>query len=155
MRLRPFYLHPLIFAIFPVVNLYSINIYELLPASMVVPLAVYVTVAILLVVGGSLWYDYPEKGALMASAIFLISTLMGNGFLFLDKYTAGTYLLDGIRGQPLRNPKHHRRFPRAADRQVPHTDYRARKPPTAHQPTLIEGRSQAHPRPVEQAQRPQ
>jgi len=93
-RSKTAYIHTFLFAIYPVIGLYSINMKELVPGVIVVPLAVYLAAAVLLVAGFGFWYDYPEKGALMASAVFLTSTVLGQGIELVDRSIVGTYLLD-------------------------------------------------------------
>ncbi len=62
---------------------------------------------------------------------------------------------DTFGGEPLRNPKHHRCFARATDRQIADADYSTLKLPAAQEPALIKSCSQAHQTAVKHAQRAQ
>jgi hypothetical protein len=97
MRSKNWVLHPFLFAVYPVLSLYSHNLSQLFPAAMIMPTAVYLGVTVTLWTAFGLFSRSNLKGALMASAVLGLSLVLGCGFEWLDSTLVGKYLLDEYR----------------------------------------------------------
>ena len=84
-------LHPILFAIFPIAFLFSINLHTLVLEDILIPLSLVVTVSVLLWILLRYIFKSTEKSGLLVSVYFTLFFTYGHIFFFIDGAEVGGF----------------------------------------------------------------